>query len=103
MTDDTKYSKSSDEALQEYLSGWNWGACCFGLIWGFGNNVSISFRSFYIPFELGLNGNKWAWEQGNWRNLEHCKRTQRKWAYAVLVYFLMLFLLALISILLTIV
>ncbi len=67
------------------VEGWNWGAFLLGIIWGVGNNVWMSFL-LLVPifdiiwiFVLGINGNKWAWQNKRWDSIEHFKRTQEKW------------------------
>lgn len=66
---------------------WNWGAFLLGPIWGIGNKVWIALLAL-IPFIgwimniiLGIKGSEWAWEAKEWRDLEHFRRTQRKWGF----------------------
>lgn len=73
------------------LKGWNWGAFLLNWIWGIGNSTFIALLMF-VPlvnivmlFVLGAKGNEWAWKNRTWRDVEHFKTTQRKWAYSGLV------------------
>jgi len=81
------------------IKGWSWGAFLLNWIWGMGNNTFIAFLT-WVPFfgwifmfVLGAKGNQWAWENNTWRDVEHFKSTQRKWAIGgVLIYlFIILF------------
>jgi hypothetical protein len=74
--------------------GWNWGAFFLTWIWGLSNNVLISFLCFIpivncvMPFVLGAYGDEWAWENSNWKDEQHFRRIQRKWAIAGVSVFL---------------
>ena len=70
------------------IRGWNWGAFFLNWIWGIGNSTYIALLMF-IPvvnivmiFVLGMKGNEWAWRNRLWRDIDHFKATQRKWAIA---------------------
>lgn len=89
------------------VEGWNWGAFLFGWIWGVGNEVWISLLCF-IPYfgaiwhiVLGVNGNRWAWENKRWDSVEQFHKTQRKWAIwgaaiygGILAIYLVIFIIA---------
>lgn len=70
------------------LDRWNWGAFFLNWIWGIGNNSYIALLmfvpgvNFVMLFVLGFKGNKWAWRNKRWQDIEHFKRVQRKWAIA---------------------
>ncbi len=71
--------------LPPELQRWNWGAFFLNWIWGVGNNTYIAFLMF-VPFVnivmifvLGAKGNKWAWQNVIWRDVEHFRRVQRTW------------------------
>ena len=77
------------------LDRWNWGAFLLNWIWGIGNSVWIALLMF-VPlvnivmiFVLGARGSRWAWKNRAWRDAEHFRRVQRRWAIAG---FLVLFL-----------
>lgn len=76
------------------IHGWNWGAFLLNWIWGIGNSTYIALLMF-VPlvnivmlFVLGAKGNQWAWQNRTWRDVEHFKKTQRKWGItgALLVF-----------------
>jgi len=74
------------------IRGWNWGAFLLNWIWGLGNSTYIALLMF-VPlvnivmlFVLGAKGNEWAWRNRLWRDVQHFKSTQRKWAWAGLVF-----------------
>jgi hypothetical protein len=92
--------------------GWNWGAFFLTWIWGVGNQVYLALLVFLpgvaavfledsllalIPLlvelafmvVLGVKGSEWAWRHRAWQSVEHFRRTQRKWAWAGLVWFLL--------------
>lgn len=68
------------------IRGWNWGAFFLNFFWGIGNSTYFSLLmlvpvvNFFIPFILGAKGNKWAWQNRRWIDVQHFKRTQKKWA-----------------------
>lgn len=78
-------------AIPEEIKGWNWGAFFLNWIWGIGNSTFIALLTFVplfglvVPFVLGAKGNKWAWQNRAWRDVEHFKRTQRKWTISGLI------------------
>jgi hypothetical protein len=70
------------------LDRWNWGAFLLNWIWGIGNSVFIALLMF-VPlvnivmiFVLGARGSRWAWRNRAWRDAEHFRSVQRKWAIA---------------------
>jgi hypothetical protein len=74
-----------DAVLPPELEHWNWGAFLWVWIWGLGNNVWISLLTlipllnYIFAFVLGAKGNKWAWQNKRWDNIEHFQRTQKAW------------------------
>lgn len=77
-----------DTPIPPELNKWNWGAFLLNWIWGAGNKTYIALLSL-IPFVgivfifiLGAKGNKWAWENEQWYDLDHFKKTQRNWSIA---------------------
>ncbi len=76
------------------LDKWSWGAFFLTWIWGLGNRVYIALLVFVPGVNiimlgvLGMNGNAWAWRARQWDNIEQFKRSQRKWAIAGLILWL---------------
>lgn len=75
-----------ESILPPELKRWNWGAFLLNWIWGIGNSTFIALFMFVpllnviMPFILGAKGNKWAWQNRTWRDIDHFKSTQKKWA-----------------------
>lgn len=91
MTDQSRPLDPND--MPDELDRWNWGAFLLNWIWGIGNNTFIALLTLVpvvglvMPFVLGAKGNRWAWRNGRWDNVEHFKRVQRAWAkWAVVVW-----------------
>ncbi len=80
-----------ESKLPPELKGWNWGAFLLNWIWGIGNSTFIALLMFVplvnivMVFVLGAKGNEWAWKNRTWRDVEHFKNVQRKWAYSGLI------------------
>jgi hypothetical protein len=76
------------------LDRWNWGAFLLNWIWGIGNSVFIALLAFIplvnivIVIMLGLRGSRWAWRNRAWRDVEHFRSVQRKWAIAGVIIWL---------------
>lgn len=83
-------STQSNKSLEvpREIRGWNWGAFFLNFIWGIGNRTYVALFALvpvvnvFMFFILGVNGNKWAWKNGEWESVEHFQRVQKKWAYA---------------------
>jgi len=79
-----------ESKLPPELKGWNWGAFFLNWIWGIGNGTYIAFLmfvplvNFVMLFVLGAKGNEWAWQNKQWRDVDHFKSVQRKWAFSSL-------------------
>lgn len=73
------------------LDRWNWGAFFLNWIWGIGNStfiallVLIPIVNLIMIFVLGARGSRWAWQNRAWRDAEHFRKTQRNWAIAGLI------------------
>jgi hypothetical protein len=80
----------NQQAINDVLRRWNWGAFFFGWIWGIAHRIYWPlvtlipfigwFAALVICFVLGVNGNRWAWESRQWESLEEFRRVQRNWA-----------------------
>jgi hypothetical protein len=79
------------------LDRWNWGAFFLNWIWGIGNSTFIAllalvpFVNIVMIFVLGARGSRWAWRNRLWRDTEHFRRAQRKWAIAGLIVWVLVF------------
>ncbi len=78
-------------AIPPELDRWNWGAFLLNWIWGIGNSTFVALLAL-IPIVnivmiivLGARGSRWAWQNRTWRDAEHFRRTQRNWAIAGLI------------------
>ncbi len=75
----------------------NWGAFFLSWIWGLGNRSYITllifpvsllglipFAGFFVTLGLciwfGIKGNTWAWQNKQWKSIEHFHEVQKKWA-----------------------
>lgn len=80
------------------LDRWNWGAFLLNWIWGIGNSVWIALLMFVplvnivMVFVLGARGSRWAWKNRAWRDADHFRGVQRRWAIAGLVVWLVMIL-----------
>lgn len=84
----TREALNEPAEIPRELDRWNWGAFLLNWIWGIGNSTFIALLMF-VPlvnvvmiFVLGAKGSAWAWRNRYWRDAEHFRRTQRKWAIA---------------------
>ncbi|MEO9340087.1 cytochrome c oxidase assembly factor Coa1 family protein [Mesorhizobium sp. SB112] len=77
--------------IPQELDRWNWGAFFLNWIWGIGNSTFIALLAFIpivniiVMIVLGLRGSRWAWQNRYWRDAEHFRKTQRRWAIAGLI------------------
>ncbi len=98
--DKDKYLRE-DRWNKHILDKWSWGAFFLTWVWGIRCRVWISFLTIIpiagiiIAFILGTKGRRWAWEKGNWKDIEHFKGTQDKWDVAGVVAFMISMLLQL--------
>lgn len=76
------------------IKGWNWGAFIYNIFWGIGNKTYLPllclipiFNIFWI-FVVGFKGNTWAWQKGNYKDIETFKAVQATWNRAELVQFI---------------
>ncbi len=71
----------------------NWGAFAFSWIWGLANGTYIALLALLpgvnlvMPFILLFKGDKWAWQNDHWRNVEHFRSVQRNWAIAAAIFY----------------
>lgn len=80
--------QGEDAIVPAELAGWNWGAFLLTLIWGLSHNLPralmmlVPVANVVLPFKFGARGNEWAWRARYWESIEQFKSTQRKWAIA---------------------
>ena len=103
--------KDTTSQVEEELSKWNWGAFFFGWLWGIFNKVYIalvqlvvvvftivlnvmglktiaplfSLISLGLSIWLGMKGSRMAWENRNYRNLEHFREVRHNWNVAAAI------------------
>lgn len=107
---DPNSGKGNDSQIPEEIKGWSWGAAGLTWIWGGYHKVWISFLHF-IPYVnliwwiiLGFKGNAWAWQSMKWESIEHFKQEQQRWkpwGIATILIVIVLFILGVISAILT--
>jgi len=93
MNEETVYVSGlgNDSKVPPEINKWNWGAFFLNWIWGIGNSTYIAFLmfvplvNFIMLFVLGAKGSKWAWQKRTWRDVDHFKAVQKKWAISGLV------------------
>jgi hypothetical protein len=77
------------------IRGWNWGAFMYNIFWGIGNKSYLPLLCLIPVFNLiwifvcGFKGNEWAWQKGNYRDVETFKAVQATWNRAGLFQFLL--------------
>ncbi|TVR18084.1 MAG: ribonuclease G [Balneolaceae bacterium] len=75
-------------AMPEELNRWNWGAFSLNAFWGVGNKTYVALFALvpviniFMMIALGLKGNKWAWENKEWKSVEHFTKVQKRWNIA---------------------
>ena len=84
----------NSEVQDEVANRYNWGAFTFSWIWGLGNRTYITLLTLvlvFIPFVgniaaiianiiFGIKGNRWAWQNKQWKSIEHFHKVQKTWA-----------------------
>lgn len=80
------------------LSKWNWGAFMFNWLWAICNGIYWPLllillnlipyvgpiATFGLCVYLGVKGTEMAWKAKSWSSWESFKKTQHKWAVAIL-------------------
>ncbi|KRN99291.1 hypothetical protein [Companilactobacillus kimchiensis] len=76
------------------IKGWNWGAFMYNIFWGIGNKTYLPllcliplFNIVWI-FVVGFKGNTWAWQKGDYKDVETFKAVQATWNRAGLIQFI---------------
>ena len=93
--------QGEDSELPQELKGLNWGAFFLGWVWGIANNLLISlltlipYVGFIMNFVLLFKGNEWAWQNRQFKSIEHFKKVQKIWAVWGILYFVFISLIVL--------
>ncbi|EJE98725.1 hypothetical protein [Liquorilactobacillus mali] len=86
--------QENDKVVPAGVKGWNWGAFMYNIFWGIGNKTYlpllclIPLFSIIWVFVCGFKGNEWAWQKGNYKDVETFKAVQSTWNRAGLVQFI---------------
>jgi len=102
---DERSGKKEASVVPEEIRGWSWGAAGLTWIWGVYHGVWISLLTF-IPIVnivmvivLGFKGNEWAWRARPWESVEGFVSSQKKWKPWGIVFFVLMILVLISSIL----
>ena len=86
--------KNSNNNIPQSVKGWNWGAFMYNIWWGIGNKTYLPllclipiFNIVWI-FVVGFKGNEWAWQKGDYKDVETFRAVQNTWDKAGLVSFI---------------
>ncbi|UQB62641.1 ribonuclease G (plasmid) [Lactiplantibacillus plantarum] len=86
--------KENGKEVPQAVKGWNWGAFMYSIFWGIGNKTYLPLLTL-IPifnivwvFVVGFKGNEWAWQKGDYQDVETFKAVQATWNRAGLVQFI---------------
>ncbi len=86
--------KENGKEVPQTVKGWNWGAFMYSIFWGIGNKTYLPLLTL-IPifnivwvFVVGFKGNEWAWQKGDYQDVETFKAVQATWNRAGLVQFI---------------
>lgn len=80
--------------IPDEIKGWNWGAFMFNITWGFGNRSYLPLLCLIPLFNIvwifvcGFKGNEWAWQKGDYEDIETFLAVQKTWNRAGLVAFI---------------
>ncbi|MCI1986259.1 MAG: ribonuclease G [Lactobacillus sp.] len=80
--------------VPEEIKHWNWGAFSFNMFWGIGNKSYLPLLMLIPLFNLvwvficGAKGNEWAWQNGDYQDVETFNAVQATWNRAGFVAFL---------------
>ncbi|WP_461240429.1 ribonuclease G [Paucilactobacillus sp. N302-9] len=84
----------NSKVVPDGVKGWNWGAFMYNIFWGLGNKSYLPLLCLIPVFNIvwifvcGFKGNEWAWENGNYRDVETFKAVQATWNRAGLFQFI---------------
>lgn len=93
MADFNWYGNTSGRGRSEGIppgikDRWNWGAFLLGSFWALAHKkYMLAFLgfipgiSFVVVIMLGYKGNEWAWQNVEWKDIDHFQQTQKTWAW----------------------
>ncbi|BBM19598.1 MULTISPECIES: hypothetical protein [Enterococcus] len=91
--------EQSNRIIPDEIKGWNWGAFMYNITWGIGNKSYLPllcliplFNIIWI-FVCGFKGNEWAWQKGDYEDIDTFLAVQKTWNRAGLVGFILFILL----------
>jgi hypothetical protein len=73
--------------IPDGVRGWSWGAFLLNWIWAIGNKTwigllaMIPYVGFIMAIVLGAKGREWAWQNKEWKSVEHFQSVQKRWAF----------------------
>lgn len=79
------------------VTGWNWGACMYGWIWGLANGTwmpllgILPILNIFWWIVCGIKGNEWAMNSGMWKTVEEFNAVQKSWNRAGKIMFWLTF------------
>jgi len=79
------------DEIPQAIKGWNWGAFMYNITWGFGNKTYLPLLCLIPVFNIvwifvcGFKGNEWAWQKGNYEDVETFLAVQQTWNRAGIV------------------
>lgn len=79
------------------ITGWNWGACMYGWIWGLANGTWMPLLGILPVLNIfwwivcGIKGNEWAMNSGMWKTVEEFNAVQKSWNRAGKIMFWLTF------------
>lgn len=86
--------EENGKTIPQEVKGWNWGAFMYNIMWGIGNRTYLPllclipvFNIVWI-FVVGFKGNGWAWQKGDYKDVETFKAVQKTWNRAGLFQFI---------------
>lgn len=93
-------TKTAAATVEVEVTRFNWGAFFLYPFWGFANGmwwaflIGLLFGWTIIPnFLFGVMGSKWAWQNKQWRDLNHFVTVQNSWKkWGIALFLLNLFL-----------
>ena len=88
-----------NKIIPQEIKGWNWGAFMYNITWGFGNKTYLPLLCLIPVFNIvwvfvcGFKGNEWAWQKGDYEDVDTFLAVQKTWNRAGLVSFIIAFVL----------